>query len=79
MGFALTESTTLQEMLRRCAEVTVAHLDAAFARIWTLDEASAVLELQASAGMYTHIDGRHSRVPLGKYKIGRIAQERRPI
>src|SRR5438132_1320350 len=28
--------------------------------------------------MYTHIDGAHSRVPLGQYKIGRIAQERRP-
>ena len=74
MGFALTEGTTLQEMLRRCAEVTVLHLDAAFARIWTLDEAGLVLELQASAGMYTHIDGLHSRVPLGKYKIGRIAR-----
>ena len=78
MGFALTESTTMSEMLRRSAEVTVLHLDAALARIWTLDEAGTVLELHASAGMYTHTDGRHSRVPLGQHKIGRIAQERRP-
>ena len=28
--------------------------------------------------MYTHLDGPHSRVPVGKYKIGLIAQERKP-
>src|SRR5207245_1990057 len=50
----------------------------AVALIWTLDEAIGILELQASAGMYTHIDGAHSRVPLGQYKIGAIARERRP-
>src|SRR6185295_2558293 len=47
-------------------------------RIWTLNEAEGVLELQASAGLYTHLDGPHGRVPVGMYKIGRIAQERRP-
>ena len=26
--------------------------------------------------MYTHIDGPHGRIPMGKYKIGMIAQER---
>jgi PAS domain S-box-containing protein len=34
--------------------------------------------LQASAGLYTHLDGPHSRVPVGQYKIGLIAQERKP-
>src|SRR2546421_568458 len=28
--------------------------------------------------MYTRIDGAHSRVPLGRYKIGAIARDRRP-
>ena len=37
-----------------------------------------MLELQASAGMYTHTDGPHGRVPVGEFKIGLIAQERRP-
>ena len=27
--------------------------------------------------MYTHLDGPHSRVPVGKYKIGLIAQEKK--
>src|SRR5690348_4136833 len=78
VGIALTQSGGLRAMLQVCAEALVRHLDVAFARIWTLDEASGILELQASAGMYTHIDGAHSRVPLGQYKIGVIARERRP-
>ena len=52
--------------------------DAAFARIWTLNEAKDVLELQASAGMYTHLDGPHSRIPVGQFKIGLIARDREP-
>src|SRR5262249_27108353 len=32
----------------------------------------------ASAGLYTHLNGPHSRVPVGKLKIGLIAQERCP-
>ncbi|MBA3539523.1 MAG: PAS domain-containing sensor histidine kinase [Deltaproteobacteria bacterium] len=34
-----------------------------------------MLELRASAGMYTHVDGPHGRVPVGKFKIGLIAEE----
>ncbi len=78
VGAALIQSDALPEMLRRAAEAMVRHLGAAFARIWTLDEEEQVLELQASAGMYTHLDGPHSRVPVGKYKIGLIAAERAP-
>jgi PAS domain S-box-containing protein len=75
---ALTESGALRGILQRCAEAMVRHLDAAFARVWTLNEEEDMLELQASAGMYSHLDGPHSRVPVGKYKIGLIARERRP-
>ncbi|MEJ7872996.1 MAG: PAS domain S-box protein, partial [Rubrobacteraceae bacterium] len=78
VGAALNESGDLRTILRRCTEAMVRHLDAAFARIWILNEEDNELELQASAGMYTHLDGVHSRVPVGKFKIGLIAQERRP-
>jgi PAS domain S-box-containing protein len=54
------------------------HLDAAFVRIWTLNEATQTLELEASAGCYTHLDGPHGRVKMGQYKIGLIAQEKNP-
>ncbi|MGD1083859.1 MAG: ATP-binding protein [Verrucomicrobiota bacterium] len=78
VGTALTQGGTLAEMLRLCGEAIVRQLDAAFARIWTLNEREKMLELQASAGMYTHLDGPHGRVPVGQFKIGRIAEERKP-
>src|SRR3990172_8919233 len=78
VSVALARDSTLQEILRHCAEAVVNHLGVAFARIWILNEKEDVLELQASAGMYTHIDGPHGRIPVGKFKIGMIAEERRP-
>lgn len=76
---ALAEGGTLRSILQRCTECMVRHLNAAFARIWTLDKEENVLELLASAGIYTHLDGPHGRVPVGEYKIGLIAQERLPL
>jgi len=78
IGVALTEGAPLAVQLRRCAEALVRHLDAAFARLWTCEEENGMLALRASAGLYTHLDGAHSRVPLGMLKIGRIAATRRP-
>ncbi|HEX8557849.1 MAG TPA: PAS domain S-box protein [Pyrinomonadaceae bacterium] len=79
VGAAFAEGgVPVEQVLRRCAESVVRHLDAAFARIWTLERGADVLELRASAGMYTHLDGAHGRVPVGQFKIGLIAAERRP-
>jgi PAS domain S-box-containing protein len=75
---ALAKSGGVRSVLQGCVEALVRHLDAAFARIWTLNEDEDVLELQASAGMYTHLDGAHSRVPVGSFNIGLIAPERLP-
>ena len=79
IGIALTRGGRLREVLHACAEALVKHLDAAFARIWTLEAEASVLELAASAGRYTHLDGPHSRVPVGQLKIGLIAQQRQPL
>ncbi len=78
VGAALTRGESLEEMLQQCCEAIVGHLHAAFARIWTLNERDDMLELRASAGMYVHLDGPHGRVPVGKFKIGLIARERKP-
>ncbi|MBP3955989.1 PAS domain S-box protein [Gemmata sp. G18] len=60
--------------LQTCVETLVRSLDAALARIWLTDATGEWLELRASAGLYTHLDGAHSRVRVGDFKIGRIAQ-----
>ncbi|MGH2443518.1 MAG: ATP-binding protein [Chloroflexota bacterium] len=75
---ALVGGGGVQEVLQSCAEAMVEHLDAAFARVWTYNAPAEMLELRASAGLYVHLDGDHSRVPLGELKIGLIAQERSP-
>ena len=71
-------NNSLREMLRACTDAVVRHIDAAFARIWTVTEAGDVLELQASSGIYTNIDGPYSRQQVGKPIVGVIAQERKP-
>lgn len=80
IGEALSmECDSMEEMLRHCTDAMVKHLPVVFARIWTFNRAEQMLELQASSGMYTHITGRHARIPLGKYKIGLIAAEKLPL
>ena len=79
LGGAITRGGGLREVLGRCTDEMVQHLDAAFARIWTLNIEENTLELQASSGIYTHLHGPHGRVPVGKFKIGRIAAERKAL
>jgi PAS domain S-box-containing protein len=78
VSIAFGKDESLKAILGECGEAIVRHLDAAFARIWTLSDDGKMLELQASAGMYTHLDGSHSEIPMGQFKIGMIARERRP-
>ncbi len=78
VGAALTRSDGLRQGLQKCAEILVRDMDVAFARVWTVNEQEKVLELQASAGLYTHTGGAHARVPVGALKIGRIAAEGEP-
>lgn len=76
---ALIGSDSLPDILQNCTQALVDHLGAAFARIWVFDETENLLVLRASAGMYTHLDGDHARVPMGQLKIGAIAQTRQPV
>lgn len=78
IGVAIARRGSLQAILTACCEAVVKDLGAAFARVWTLNSEGSVLDLQASAGLYTHVDGAHGHVPVGTLKIGRIAQARRP-
>jgi PAS domain S-box-containing protein len=78
VGIALTRIENLQEALRTCAESVVKHVDAALSRIWILDATGTGLELQASAGMYSHPHGG-GHIPLGALEAGIIARRRLPL
>ena len=79
VGLAFGQKESLEAILHECAESIVRHLDAAFARIWTLSRDGRMLELRASAGLYTHLNGAHSRIPMGQLKIGTIAREQKHV
>ncbi|MDB6034922.1 MAG: multi-sensor hybrid histidine kinase [Verrucomicrobiales bacterium] len=66
----------VQKSLQAVTQFVVDRMGAAFTRIWTLDAQETTLELKASAGMYTHLDGAHARIAVGQYKIGLIVQEK---
>ncbi|WP_313898120.1 LuxR C-terminal-related transcriptional regulator [Nodosilinea sp. LEGE 07298] len=51
----------------------------AFARIWVVEPDATMLRLVASSGLYTHTNGSFARVPMGAYKVGKIAQNRVPF
>ena len=79
----------LQQVLTTITQGLVDELDGAFARIWLLGPGdlcadcykaadctnrARCLHLEASAGLYTNLDGEYRRIPLGALKIGKIAQ-----
>ncbi len=78
VGVAVTVTEDARGALGRCTDAAVARLGVAFARIWEFNENENLLQLKASSGLYTHLDGPHARVPLGELKIGRIAATREP-
>ncbi len=78
VGRALVGVEPLGVRLGHTVEAVVNRMDAAFARIWTVDPGESELRLEASAGLYTHLDGAHSRVRVGDFKIGAIAASRQP-
>lgn len=64
---------------RQMTASLVEQFDCAFARIWLMEPDGANLRLVASSGLYTHIDGSFARVPMGAYKVGKIAQNQVPF
>ncbi len=79
VSLAFGQKDSLEAILHDCTESMVRHLDAAFARIWTMSRDGRTLELRASAGLYTHINGSHSRIPIGQLKIGAIARDQKHV
>lgn len=61
---------------RRVTDGLVEKFNCAFARIWLVEPDKTSLRLVASSGMYTHTNGAFARVPMGAFKVGKIAQNR---
>lgn len=80
IGNVLTKGGDLRETLQTCTQLLVDQTKTAFGRIWTVSKDDPDrLELQASAGLYTRIDGKHSVKWVGKLMVGIIGSERQPV
>ncbi len=85
----MASSLDLQVVLATITQGLIDELDGAFARIWLLGPGdlcadcykaadctnrNRCLHLEASAGLYSNLNGEYRRIPLGAFKIGKIAQ-----
>ncbi len=55
-------------------EGLIEQFDCAFSRVWLVNPDRQALRLVASSGLYTRLDGSFSQVPMGAFKVGKIAQ-----
>lgn len=70
------EPTTIAKQV---TDQLVTVFNCAFARIWLVEPDQSALRLVASSGLYTHTDGSFAKVPMGAFKVGKIAQNRIPF
>jgi len=63
-----------QAIAKQITDGLVTNSKSAFARIWLVKEDRTELKLIASSGLYTRLDGDFKTVPMGAYKVGKIAQ-----
>lgn len=63
------------EAIAQCvSEGLIEQFGCTFARIWLVNPERTALRLVASSGLYTRLDGSFARVPMGAFKVGKIAQ-----
>ena len=68
-----------QAIAKGVTDALISQFNCAFARMWLMEPTQDSLRLVSSSGLYTHTNGFFARVPLGAYKVGKIAQNRVPF
>ena len=63
-----------QTIATKITEGLVNQFDCSFTRIWLVEPERTALTLVASSGLYTRLNGDFASVPMGAYKVGKIAQ-----
>lgn len=70
---AISGSLDPERIARQITDALVERFPCVFARLWLLEDPQT-LRLLASSGLHTRTDGSFARVPLGAFKVGKIAQ-----
>ncbi|MEM9220576.1 MAG: LuxR C-terminal-related transcriptional regulator [Cyanobacteria bacterium P01_F01_bin.150] len=71
-----SSSLDVEEIAHLATDGLVHYFECTFARIWLVKPDQKQLRLVASSGLYTQTNGSFSRIPIGDFKIGQIAQNR---
>ncbi|NET37060.1 MAG: GAF domain-containing protein [Cyanothece sp. SIO1E1] len=79
IGQSISGCLDADVIANQITEALVVQFDCAFARLWLMQPDQQSLRLVASSGLYTHINGSFAQVPMGAYKVGKIAQNRVPF
>lgn len=76
---AISGCLDAREIAQHFTDALVTQFDCAFARLWIVEADRRTLRLMASSGLHTHLDGSFAQVPMGAYKVGKIAQNQIPF
>jgi DNA-binding CsgD family transcriptional regulator len=68
-----------EAIANKITDSLVDKFNCAFVRIWVVESDRTSIRLVASSGLYTRIDGDFASVPMGAYKVGKIAQTCNPF
>ncbi|MGL4884204.1 MAG: LuxR C-terminal-related transcriptional regulator [Waterburya sp.] len=68
-----------ETIAKKITDSLVDKFNCAFVRIWIVESDRTSIRLVASSGLYTRIDGDFASVPMGAYKVGKIAQTCNPF
>jgi DNA-binding CsgD family transcriptional regulator/GAF domain-containing protein len=72
----LSSELTPEAIAQQITDSLVEKFDCAFSRIWLVEADQLSLRLVSSSGLYTRTDGSFSQVPMGAFKVGKIAKNR---
>jgi DNA-binding CsgD family transcriptional regulator len=63
-----------EAIARSVSQGLIEQFGCAFTRVWLVKSDRTALRLVASSGLYTRLDGDFAQVPMGSFKVGKIAQ-----
>jgi DNA-binding CsgD family transcriptional regulator/GAF domain-containing protein len=72
----ILDCPTPETIAQQITDGLVEKFDCAFSRIWLVEPDQSALRLVASSGLYTRTNGSFARVPMGAFKVGKIAKNR---
>ena len=79
IGSILVKGTDINEMAGKCCGAIIRYLEAAFSRIWVLENEDGQLKQIASEGQFIHPEIKHDRKCPAILKVEKMLQDKRAV